>query len=88
VHATKICDAESNQLDPPETPWIFRAEVVEALFAGKKILGPTAQAKALRLHRSHWDRIRKGEVAPSVFLVLDLAALLGTTVEAIYGRRS
>lgn len=89
MQLTESADASPESADAPQR---LRKEVVDALFARKGIVhpdgkpAPTWQARELGLHKSHWFRIRSGEVVPLVSLVDDVAAYLGSSVDAIYGR--
>lgn len=89
MQPTELEDAPTGTADAPRR---LQLEVVDALFAHKGIVGrggkpsPTAQARALGLHKSHWFKIRSGEVEPLSNLLMDIAEFLSTSVGAIYGR--
>ena len=90
MQSTETVDAPDASADAPRR---VRIEVIDALFASRKNIvrkdgrpAPTAQARALSLHKSHWFRIRNGKVIPHVDLMTDIAEFLGTSVGSIYGR--
>lgn len=66
---------------------VFRVNVLDALMAARGITGEEAKAKAFRLNRTNWWKIRTGRREPKVSTALRIARVAGTTVEALWGEQ-
>jgi DNA-binding XRE family transcriptional regulator len=66
----------------------LRLEVYDALAAAKGYRKVVDQAALHDVHRATMFRIRSGERLPSLELAMRMAADLGTTVEALFERKT
>lgn len=86
MQATQKSDAETPQSDGADIR--LRLEVYDALALQKGKKTVVAQAAMHGVNRSTLFRIRNGERSPSLELAIRMATDLGTTVEALFERRS
>lgn len=79
--------AKSNA-EPPKTNATIRlrVEVYDALAERKGLTKVTDQAKTHGIGRTHMSLIRSGRKGVSLPLAMRMAADLGTSVEALFGR--
>lgn len=75
-------DAESPKSDGIR----LRVEVYDALAAQKGLTKITDQAKRHGIGRTHMSLLRSGRKTAGLELAMRMAADLGTTVEALFGR--
>lgn len=66
----------------------LRVNVLDALMAVKGIRTREGQAEAVGISRTHWVKIRSGEVVPNLETAMRVAQAAGTTVEVLFGRES
>lgn len=64
----------------------LRCEVIDALMLAKKAQSKAEQARRFGIDKNHWARIRSGETTPTLETAMRIAAVAGTTVEALWGR--
>lgn len=78
--------AKSNAESPKANGIRLRVEVYTALAEKKGLTSVTAQAKTHGIGRTHMSLIRSGRKGVGLPLAMRMAADLGTTVEALFGR--
>lgn len=83
MQLTESVDTSSVSEDAPPK---MRVSVIDAKFERRGIVGASAQARALGLGKSHWIRIRLGQVDPLSKLLYRIATYLETSMDSIYGR--
>lgn len=64
----------------------LRVEVYDALAEKKGLTSVTAQAERHGIGRTHMSQLRSGRKTAGLELAMQMAADLGTSVEALFGR--
>lgn len=72
----------------PDAPVRLRVEVYDALASQKGLTTVTSQAERHGIGRQHMSEIRSGNKGVGLALAMRMAADLGTSVEALFGRVS
>lgn len=83
MEATQNNDAGESQNDAKVR---LRLEVYDALAAKRGVTKVVDQAKLHGIGRQHMFRLRSGKWNPSLPLAMQMAADLGTTVDALFER--
>lgn len=83
MQTTDSGDATSVKTDAPIR---LRLDVVDALMKAKGVVTKAEQARRFGFARTHWARIRNGDVDVTLNSAWKIAEVAGTSLETLFGR--